>query len=84
MAFFHDVKFVILDEPNSNLDSDGEIALNNAIIKAKENNITTVIITHRTSVASVCDKIMILKDGEIKAFDKSETIIKKLTQNDEN
>ena len=83
-AFFDDVKFVILDEPNSNLDSDGEIALNKAIIKAKENNITTVIITHRTSVASVCDKIMILKDGEIKAFDKSETIIKKLTQNDEN
>ena len=83
-AFFDDVKFVILDEPNSNLDSDGEIALNKAIIKAKENNITTVIITQRTSVASVCDKIMILKDGEIKAFDKSETIIKKLTQNDEN
>lgn len=78
-AFFGDVKLVILDEPNSNLDSDGETALNQAIIKAKENNITTIIITHRTSVANVCDKIMILKDGEIKAFDNSESIIKKLT-----
>lgn len=67
-AYFDEAKFVVLDEPNSNLDTNGEIALNNAIMRAKEKNITTVIITHRTSVASICDKILVLQNGEIKAF----------------
>ncbi|MBL6665276.1 MAG: type I secretion system permease/ATPase [Rickettsiales bacterium] len=67
-AYFGEVKFVVLDEPNSNLDSDGEDALNNTIKRAKEQGITTVVITHRTSVASFCDKILVLQNGEIKAF----------------
>lgn len=67
-AYFDEAKFVVLDEPNSNLDTDGEIALNNAIIRTKEKNITTVIITHRTSVASICDRILVMQNGEIKAF----------------
>jgi ABC-type protease/lipase transport system fused ATPase/permease subunit len=69
-AYFGDVKFVVLDEPNSNLDAEGETALNNAILRAKENKITTIVITHRSSVISICDKIMVLKDGEIKEIDK--------------
>jgi len=67
-AYFDVVKFVVLDEPNSNLDTKGEEALNNAIKRAKEKNISTAIITHRTSVASMCDRIMVLQNGEIKAF----------------
>jgi ATP-binding cassette subfamily C protein len=77
-AYFGDVKFVVLDEPNSNLDTEGEVALNNAILRAKENKIATVIITHRTSVAGICDKIMVLKDGEIKAFDAAPAILGKV------
>ncbi len=77
-SFFGDVKFVILDEPNSNLDSDGEIALNNAIKRAKENKITTLIITHRPSITSICDKIMIIKDGELKAFDETKKVLGKV------
>ncbi len=65
-AYFGDVKFVVLDEPNSNLDNEGEVALNSTIVSAKANKITTVIITHRTSVASVCDKVLLFKDGELK------------------
>jgi PrtD family type I secretion system ABC transporter len=64
-AYYGDVKFVVLDEPNSNLDADGETALNTAILRAKEHKITTIVITHRASVAKVCDRIMVLKDGEI-------------------
>ena len=70
----------ILDEPNSNLDSEGETALNNAILRAKENKITTIIITHRTSVISICDKVMILRDGEIKSFDSVDKILGKSPQ----
>jgi PrtD family type I secretion system ABC transporter len=76
-AYYGDVKFVVLDEPNSNLDTDGENALNSAILRAKTNKITTIIITHRTSVISICDKVMLFKDGEVKAFDAANTIIAK-------
>ena len=79
-AYFGDVKFVVLDEPNSNLDSEGEAALNNAILRAKENKITTIIITHRTSVISICDKVMVLKDGEVKAFDSAAVVLGKSPQ----
>ncbi len=79
-AYFGDVKFVVLDEPNSNLDSDGEAALNNAILRAKENKITTIVITHRTSVISICDKVMVLKDGEVKAFDNAAAVLGKSPQ----
>lgn len=79
-AYFGDVKFVVLDEPNSNLDAEGEAALNNAILCAKENKITTIVITHRTSVISICDKVMVLKDGEIKAFDSVDKVLGKSPQ----
>lgn len=79
-AFFGNVKFVVLDEPNSNLDSVGEQFLLDAIKKAKEKDITLVIVTHKPSIASVCDKVMILKDGSLVAFDDSEKIIKDLGQ----
>lgn len=77
-AYFGDVKFVVLDEPNSNLDTEGEVALNNSILRAKENKITTIVITHRTSVISICDKVMVLKDGELKAFDATNLILGKV------
>lgn len=76
-AYYGDVKFVVLDEPNSNLDTEGEAALNNTITQAKKRGITTIIITHRTAVISMCDKVMILKDGEIKAFDDTNLILGK-------
>ncbi len=74
-AFFGQVKFVVLDEPNSNLDQEGEIALVNALKAAKENQITTVIITHKPSIANFCDKILLLQDGEIKAFEETKTLL---------
>jgi ABC-type branched-subunit amino acid transport system ATPase component len=79
-AYFGDVKFVVLDEPNSNLDSEGENALNNSILHAKKNKITTVIITHRPSVISICDKVMVIRDGELKAFDSVDKVLNKSSQ----
>lgn len=79
-AYFGDVKFVVLDEPNSNLDTEGENALNNAILRARTNKITTVIITHRASVISICDKVMVLRDGEVKAFDATDKVLGKSSQ----
>lgn len=75
-AFFGPVKLVVLDEPNSNLDQEGEIALISALKAAKEAKITTIIITHKPSIASFCDKILLISDGEIKAFDEAKSLLK--------
>lgn len=74
-AFYGNPKVLILDEPNSNLDVEGENALLNAVSNAKQNGITVFLISHKPSILKVTDKIMILHDGEIKGFDDSQKVI---------
>lgn len=76
-AFFGNPKFVLLDEPNSNLDELGEQALVGAILNAKQRKITTIIISHRPSILSCVDKILILQDGSVAAFGTREEIMAK-------
>lgn len=59
---------IVLDEPNSNLDEVGERALVMAIQAAKQRGSTVVLITHRPSVLSAVDKLLVLAEGEIKLF----------------
>jgi PrtD family type I secretion system ABC transporter len=75
-ACFGDVKLVILDEPNSNLDSEGEDALIKVLQHFKAQKITVILITHKPSIATFCDRVMILKNGEISAFDETKKILK--------
>jgi PrtD family type I secretion system ABC transporter len=79
-AFFGSPKVLILDEPNANLDSFGEIALSQALTKAKEKGITTIIISHRTSILSVADKILAIKDGTVALFGSKEEVLEKMNQ----
>lgn len=67
-AFYGNPKLVILDEPNANLDEAGEIALSNALKQAKDLSIAVVVISHRPSVLSVVDKILVLQDGTVAAY----------------
>jgi ABC-type protease/lipase transport system fused ATPase/permease subunit len=78
-AFFGKPKFVILDEPNSNLDSDGDNALMNTIINARKSKITTIIISHRPTILNIVDKILVLHDGEAKMFDDAKKVIQQLS-----
>jgi PrtD family type I secretion system ABC transporter len=75
-ACFGDVKLIILDEPNSNLDSEGEDALIKVLQHFKAQKITVILITHKPSIAAFCDRVMILKNGEISAFDETKKILK--------
>ncbi len=59
---------MVLDEPNSNLDTEGETALVNAIQGIKANGITLVIITHRARLLSAMDNILLLRDGVIEKY----------------
>lgn len=68
----------MLDEPNANLDSNGEARLINAINVAREQNTTTVIITHKLPLLSVVDKVIIMSDGVIYAMGPKDEILSRL------
>jgi ATP-binding cassette subfamily C protein len=77
-AFFGEPRFLVLDEPNSNLDVAGDKALARAIEHARSNGITSVIITQKPALLNVVDKIMLLANGSISLFGKRDVIISKL------
>ena len=66
---------IVLDEPNSNLDEQGELALGNAISRLKQNKVTVVVITHRNSVLANVDKLIILNDGLLSVYGPKEQVI---------
>ncbi|AVA21613.1 PrtD family type I secretion system ABC transporter ATP-binding protein [Rhizobium sp. NXC24] len=83
-AFFGNPKFVVLDEPNSNLDTAGEAALARALIHAKKQGITTVTITQRPALLQCVDKILVLKDGSVALFGERTEVLKTLSNKPSN
>jgi ATP-binding cassette subfamily C exporter for protease/lipase len=67
-ALYGNPSVVVLDEPNSNLDDVGEAALVNALKQLKAEGKTIVLITHRTSVLSVIDLLLVLRDGQVQGY----------------
>ena len=67
--------FVVLDEPNSSLDEAGDAALANAIAALKKLGTTFVVMTHRTSVMGVTDKILIMRNGAQQAFGPRDEVL---------
>jgi PrtD family type I secretion system ABC transporter len=72
--------FVLLDEPNSNLDSVGEEALMRAINQMRQERTTVVVISHRMNILTGVDKIMLLTDGQVAQFGPRDQIISQLTR----
>ena len=77
-ALFGDPALIVLDEPNSNLDSEGEAALSQAILRQKERGATMVVIAHRAGALAAVDKLMVLVDGELRDFGSRDEVLKKL------
>lgn len=78
-ALYGAPKLVILDEPNANLDAEGEAALVNAMQGMKKNGITLIVISHRPSLLSNVDKLLVLREGTIEAFGPRTEVIAKFT-----
>jgi ATP-binding cassette subfamily C exporter for protease/lipase len=72
--------FVVLDEPNSSLDESGDAALASAILQLKSRGTTFVVMTHRTSVLAVADKMLILQDGQSRAFGPRDEVLAALAK----
>ncbi|MTW20209.1 type I secretion system permease/ATPase [Allochromatium palmeri] len=74
-AMYGDPVLVVLDEPNSNLDDQGESALVRAIAQLKAEGTTVVIITHRPSILGSVDKILVMREGQVEMFGPRDQVL---------
>jgi PrtD family type I secretion system ABC transporter len=79
-ALYGDPRLVVLDEPNSNLDNDGEVALAQAMNGLRNAGVTSVVITHRPSLIAHVDKVLILEAGRVQQFGPTAEVMKTMQQ----
>lgn len=79
-AMFGNPSFIVLDEPNANLDNDGEQALIGALQHLKEEGVTVIVVGHRPSILQGADKMLVLRDGMIELFGPRDEILAKTTR----
>lgn len=77
-ALYGNPRIIVLDEPNSNLDEVGERALAQAIEEVKATGATIFIITHRTSILSKVDMILVLKEGAVMKYGPTKQVLTEL------
>jgi PrtD family type I secretion system ABC transporter len=79
-ALFGNPVLVVLDEPNSNLDSEGETVLAQAIMIAKQEGRTVVLATHRLQLLAVADKVLVMNNGAAEAFGPRDEVLARYTR----
>lgn len=79
-ALYGDPSVLVLDEPNSNLDDAGEMALTRAILAMRQAGKTVIIISHRPSILQTTNKLLLLRDGVVQAFGPTDQVLKALSQ----
>jgi PrtD family type I secretion system ABC transporter len=77
-ALYGDPFLVVLDEPNANLDSDGELALHQAMMALKARGAILVLIAHRPATLSACDRLLVLANGVQQGIGPRDEILQKL------
>lgn len=75
---------VVLDEPNSNLDAEGDAALTTAIKALRDSGSVVIVMAHRPSAIAAVNKILMLKDGKQMEFGDKEEVLRKVTRPPEN
>jgi len=75
-ALYGEPKLLVLDEPNSNLDEDGEQALLGAIVQMKQRGTAIVIVAHRRTILQVVDLLLLLRGGAVEKFGPRDDVLK--------
>jgi len=79
-AMYGDPSLIVLDEPNSNLDDIGEQALVQAVLDLRQRGKTIVLITHRTTVLGVTNKLLLMRDGAAQLFGPTNEVLNALQE----
>jgi PrtD family type I secretion system ABC transporter len=79
-ALYGNPFLIVLDEPNSNLDTEGDEALTRAIRGARERGAVVVVVAHRPIGIEAVDQILVLKDGRMQAFGPKEQVLAQVLQ----
>lgn len=77
-ALFRQPRFVVLDEPNSSLDTQGDAALVRAIGELKRRGVTTVVVSHRANLLQLADKVLVLQEGRATKFGAAGAVLSEL------
>jgi ABC-type protease/lipase transport system fused ATPase/permease subunit len=77
-AMYGDPCLVVLDEPNANLDAEGEDALAAAIARLKQQGTTVVLVSHRPALMQHVDRLAVLRDGALEAIGPREQVLARL------
>jgi PrtD family type I secretion system ABC transporter len=78
-ALFGDPSLIVLDEPNSNLDSEGDQALMKALVHLKERGRTVLLVTHQAAALQTADKLLVVKEGSVATFGDRDQVLKMIT-----
>jgi ATP-binding cassette subfamily C protein EexD len=79
-ALYGNPVLVVLDEPNSNLDDQGEQALAAALLSIKQRGCTVIVISHRVGILSLVDRVMVLNEGSLVLDGPRDEVLAKLSQ----
>ena len=77
-ALYRDPFLVVLDEPNSNLDTEGEEALTRAILSIRERSGVAIVIAHRPNVLGCVDMLLVLAEGRVQAFGPKADVLQRV------
>jgi ABC-type protease/lipase transport system fused ATPase/permease subunit len=80
-ALYGQPRIVVLDEPNANLDAEGEQALLQALIELKAQGSTVILITHKPGLVSSMDYLLVMRDGRIELLGPREEVLARLNGN---
>ncbi len=78
-ALYGDPRLLVLDEPNSNLDAEGEAALVTAIDAARTRGATVIVVAQRMSILNRADRLLVLKDGAVAQFGPRAEVMETMT-----
>jgi ABC-type protease/lipase transport system fused ATPase/permease subunit len=77
-ALFDEPCLVVLDEPNSHLDQEGEAALASAIQAVRARRGVAIVIAHRAGIIGIVDKILVMRDGRVVEYGPRQAVLAKL------
>lgn len=78
-ALYRDPFLIVLDEPNSNLDKEGDRALAQAILAVRARGGIAIVVAHRTNVIACVDHVLVLAEGRVQAFGPRDEVLAGLT-----